>query len=266
MTDAGSGSGRVIDATEDGALIDCPGQCTTDMEDGASIELLAEEDEGSRFVGWGTDACPAEPSCTVAGDTDVTLVPRFEEVVRLAVVLEGASFPEAQVAIEVGEALIPWIEFDPGEPCFDRCVYDLPSGATVTLTAAAVAPWGFDAWDTQALCDGTAEPCVVTVVENLTVVALYQPPVRLSVAVTGAGQVLSEAAGIDCPGRCEADLAAGSVVVLEAMEAPGWTLGAWTGACPPPSATGTVNPRSPICELQLDRPLSATATFVLNIR
>jgi hypothetical protein len=37
----------------------------------------------------------------------VALVPRFEPVVELLVVLEGASFPEAQVTLDVGECLRP---------------------------------------------------------------------------------------------------------------------------------------------------------------
>jgi hypothetical protein len=263
---AGAGTGRIIDVTEEGALIDCPERCTTDLEVGEAIDLLADADEGSMFVGWGVETCPEATTCSLAAESDVALVPRFELVVELLVVLEGASFPEAQVTIDVGALPIPLLDFDPGEPCFDECVYPLPAGATVTLTATATEPFRFDAWDSEASCDGTAEPCVVTVVEDLVVVALFEPPVRLSVDVSGDGRIESVPAGIDCPEDCAADFLARSEVTLTAFEGDGSYLSRWTGDCPPPAPPSLTSdgpgPPSPTCSLTLDEPRTAVAEFL----
>jgi hypothetical protein len=267
---AGTGSGRVLDVTEDGALIDCLEQCTTELEVGEGIDLLADADEGSMFVGWGVETCPEATTCTLAAESDVALVPRFEPVVELLVVLEGASFPEAQVTLDVGETTpISLLDFDPGEPCFDECAYPLPAGATVTLTATAAEPWRFDAWDTEALCDGAVEPCVVTVVEDLTVVARYEQPVRLSVDVTGAGRVESAPEGIACPEVCAADFLAGSEVKLTAQEADDAYFSQWTGDCAPRSPSSLTSDGSgpPVltCDLTMDASRAVGADFVGNV-
>ncbi len=211
-TDAGGGRGQVVDVSEDGALIDCPEQCATDLEVGETIELSARADEGSMFVGWGNEACPAATTCTLAAESDVALIPRFEPVVELLVVLEDASVPETQVTMDVGEATpIPLLEFDPGEPCFDECAYPLPAGATVTLTAAAAEPFRFDAWDTDALCDGSNEPCVVTVAEDIVVMARFEELVQLSFDVIGAGRVASTPEGIERLEDCDAEFITNTV-------------------------------------------------------
>jgi hypothetical protein len=54
---------------------------------------------------------------------------------------------------------------------------------------------------------------------------------RLSVAVQGAGNVMSTVGGIDCPSRCSAYYTPGSAVTLTATPATGYKLTGWTGAC-----------------------------------
>ena len=55
--------------------------------------------------------------------------------------------------------------------------------------------------------------------------------VALTVSVEGTGQVVSQPAGIACPGQCTARFLAGTSVTLVSSPAEGWRLDAWRGAC-----------------------------------
>lgn len=53
----------------------------------------------------------------------------------------------------------------------------------------------------------------------------------LAISVNGAGVIRSEPAGIECPGRCEAEIPIGTRIRLVAEPAEGWKLTGWSGAC-----------------------------------
>jgi hypothetical protein len=53
----------------------------------------------------------------------------------------------------------------------------------------------------------------------------------LTVTVVGTGQVVSQPAGIACPGQCTARFPTGANVTLTSTPAEGWKLDAWKGAC-----------------------------------
>jgi hypothetical protein len=55
--------------------------------------------------------------------------------------------------------------------------------------------------------------------------------VGLTIVVEGTGRVVSQPAGIDCPGQCTTKLAPGTRVTLTATAAEGWRLASWSGAC-----------------------------------
>ena len=55
--------------------------------------------------------------------------------------------------------------------------------------------------------------------------------VTLTVTVEGTGQVVSQPAGIACPGQCSAHFMPGTNVTLVSSPAEGWRLDAWDGAC-----------------------------------
>ena len=55
--------------------------------------------------------------------------------------------------------------------------------------------------------------------------------VALTISVEGTGRVVSQPAGVDCPGKCTMKVAPGTSVALAATAAEGWRLDAWRGAC-----------------------------------
>ena len=57
------------------------------------------------------------------------------------------------------------------------------------------------------------------------------PLPRLSVDITGTGNVHSIPQGIDCPGQCTKGFRRNIAVTLVPNPADGWTFGGWSGAC-----------------------------------
>lgn len=78
------------------------------------------------------------------------------------------------------------------------------------------------------------------------------PVVGLTVRVVGQGRVTSSPAGIDCPGRCNADFGKGMHVTLTATAAAGTSFSAWGARC---RGTG------PTCTLVLNERSWARASF-----
>jgi hypothetical protein len=68
---AGSGQGRVT-----GPGIDCPGDCTEVVDDGAMLSLTAATASGSAFSGWNSP-CTTAPVCDVVMGTDRNLTATF---------------------------------------------------------------------------------------------------------------------------------------------------------------------------------------------
>jgi hypothetical protein len=65
--------------------------------------------------------------------------------------------------------------------------------------------------------------------------------VPLTIVVQGPGHVLSNPAGISCPGKCKASFPAGKAVTLTATGATGGTFNHWASACKT-SARCTIKP------------------------
>jgi Divergent InlB B-repeat domain len=81
------------------------------------------------------------------------------------------------------------------------------------------------------------------------------PAVALDVALAGpagAGQVVSQPAGINCGSSCRAEFAANSTVTLTATAAAGARFEGWAGAC---------GGSTPTCSLSLSRAASVQANF-----
>ncbi|GAC1550745.1 MAG: hypothetical protein NVS3B10_13660 [Polyangiales bacterium] len=97
---------------------------------------------------------------------------------------------------------------DPGTPIADgaRAMTAPPAATTPTAPGATGAP-------------GDSAPAPVA------------GSVLLSVTVVGTGRVVSQPAGIACPGQCSARFMPGTSVTLVSTPAEGWKLDSWTGAC-----------------------------------
>ena len=128
------------------------------------------------------------------------------------------------------------------ESTSSRCVFFLPSGRGVTLTATAAAGSVFGDWGDACASEGRAESCSLSPVGETIVTARFGH--RLTIEVVGQGAVLSSDGGVDGDGvNCASDVAGTTCtedyvterrVELIAQGSPEWPFGGWVG-CDDPS-------------------------------
>jgi hypothetical protein len=73
VTLAGTGAGSV----SDGTFIHCPGTCSHSYLFGTMVTLTGTPVAGSSFTGWSGSGCGGTGTCTVAMNTDQTVIATF---------------------------------------------------------------------------------------------------------------------------------------------------------------------------------------------
>jgi uncharacterized repeat protein (TIGR02543 family) len=241
----GDGNGSV---TSSPSGIACPGDCSQEFAEGATVTLTASAATGSRFTGWGGACSGSATTCVVDLDTDSSVTAEFRSVLLpLSVSVTGSGSGS--------------VTSNPGSiDCPGTCSGQFTQGTTVTLTAHpgsdTFAGWGGD-------CSGGAVTCTLTMTTGKSVSAAFEPapprlfPLSVTIAGTGDGTVTSTPAGIDCskgpgPSDCTGDFESGSKVVLTATKTGDSTFIGWEGAC---------SDTTPTCEVTMNGSKSVTATF-----
>ena len=207
-----TGSGRV---TSQPVGIDCPGGCSASFDENTVVDLFASPEPGFEFLGW-TGACSGTASCTVTLDAArqveaafASINPRFD----LDVTRSGSGYVSSTPA---------------GIECDPECSASFDQGTSVELFAAPATGWRFSQWAGD--CTGTGA-CSVTMDEAREVEAVFVQQFDLTVNLDGAGSVVSDPIGIDCPSICSAPFDSNTVVELFASPEPGFEFLGWTGAC-----------------------------------
>jgi YVTN family beta-propeller protein len=244
VTDAGSGSGTVA---SNPSGISCGAACSANFASGTPVVLTATPAPGSTFSGWSGAGCPATGTCTVTMSAAESVTATFSPIPPVTLTVAEAG---------TGAGLVTSNPL--GINCSassNQCAAQFAVGTKVTLTASASGQSTFAGWSGGG-CGGTGS-CVVTLGANTTVTATFNPPVTLTAAEagTGAGQVTSSPAGINCSAtsnQCAAQFAAGTQVTLTASASSGSSFTGWSGGvC---SGAGT-------CQLTLSADTTVTATF-----
>jgi hypothetical protein len=143
--------------------------------------------------------------------------------------------------------------------CTGTCSATFPFGTDVTLTASPAPSSTLVGWSGD--CSGTAANTTLKLTADRTCVATFATSISkpsLTVAVVGAGRVVSSPPGIDCSGSgssCGASFPSGTVVTLSAVIPPPLKSGfdSWSGCV---SADTT-------CILSLTSDTQVTANYVL---
>jgi len=120
----------------------------------------------------------------------------------------------------------------PGLACPGDCTSSWDKGSQFTLTATPAAGQRFAGWS-GAGCSGTST-CSLTMDAAKSVTATFVARVQLTVSVDASrasGTIVSQPAGINCPGTCTASFDAGQNVTLLAQPGSGSRLEGWGGAC-----------------------------------
>jgi len=134
----------------------------------------------------------------------------------------------------------------PGITCPIYCLAGFAPGSSVTLTATPTPGSQFAGW-TGGGCGGTGS-CTLTMSSDQLVTADFEPvspptPAKpntpspaAALSIVGAGSVVAGGVAVaTCPGLCSLNIAGGSIGLLTAAPASGWTFEGWSGDC---SGTG----------------------------
>ncbi len=159
VTTDGSGAGSVTSAP---AGINCGATCGAYFAIGSSVTLTATAAGGSSFTGWSGSGCSGTSTCTVTMSE------------ARAVTAEFAVVPPGQFDLMVsksGTGAGTVTSSPAGINCGSDCSETLPSGTSVTLTAAPAADSTFTGWSGSG-CSGTST-CTVVMSEARAVTAQF---------------------------------------------------------------------------------------------
>ena len=201
-------------SSTDGGSVTTPSEETSTYDEGEVVDLVAEADEGYRFVNWtgdvGTigDVNAAATTLTMNGDYSITA--DFEEIASVQYELSVSSTGGGSVT-EPGEGVFP---------------YDY--NVVVRLVAIPGAGHRFDNWtgDVSTIVDVHAAETTITMNGDYSITANFEEiasvQYELSVNSTGGGSVTT-------PGMGVFSYDGGQVVSLVATPSGGYRFDRWTG-------------------------------------
>lgn len=215
VTKAGTADGTIASSP---ARIDCPGTCSANFDDGASVTLTATPAANAEVSGWtGCDS--------VTGNECIVQMDAVKDVTT--------TFSPSQRAVnvtKVGNGTGTVTSAPAGISCGSDCSQSYDHNTTVTLTAAEGANSVFRSWSG---CDSTdALTCTVLANGGEEISAtfdLIQRPLSVTTTGSGTGAVSSAPVGIDCGADCSQDYDHGTSVTLTATPDANVDFGGWTG-------------------------------------
>lgn len=239
----GAGSGAVVSSP---GGINCGDSCDKVFAEGTVVTLTATPFALSGFGGW-TGACTGtEFTCEVTMDVSKNVAARFDPTgYTLTVQTEGLGSGRVR-STPAG------INCGAGSVARGTCDAPFDLDAMVTLTANPEPGSTFGGWGGP--CSGTGD-CTVTMNQARTVSARFDTTtyaLTVNKAGTGAGNVSSSPAGIDCGASCSADFVENEMVTLTASAAPSSNFVGWSGDC-----TGAQLD----CMVTMDQARTVTADF-----
>ncbi len=229
----GTGNGTV---TSSPAGISCGGSCSASYSSGQTLTLTAAADANSTFDGW-SGACSGTGSCNVTVDAAKGVTANFTRKTYAVTVTRTGG---GTVTSSTG-----------GIYCGSNCQGNLPSGDSVTFTAAADPGFTFAGW--SGACSGTST-CTLPIDGAKSLSARFTAPLTAARAGTGNGTVTSSPAGISCGATCTGSYDGAASVTLTATPDSTSTFTGWSGVC---SGTGS-------CIVTVDGARSAIANFSRN--
>jgi hypothetical protein len=231
----GTGSGIV---TSNPTGISCSPTCNATYSCGTQVNLTANANTGSHFIGW-SGACSGTGSCNLTVNSAQNVTANFSL----------NSYPLTVSKTGNGAGMVT--SSPAGINCGTTCTANYNHGTMVTLTATPANGSTFTGWSGG--CSGTGS-CVTTMTSAQTVSANFNINNYTLTVVksgTGSGTVISSPAGINCGTDCSEPYASGTMVTLTATASSGSNFVGWSGAC---SGTGS-------CVVTMSAAQTVTATF-----
>lgn len=223
--------------------ISCPPTCGASFAEGTALTLDARPFGTTAFESWG-GACEGttEPECNLTISAPVTVEARFRAV----------RWP-LNVDIRGGPGRV---ESQPsGIDCPGTCTALFAADSEVELFSEPGEGRVFARWERA--CSGGGA-CRVTMDRVRNVRARFTAAAdeaRLTAAVSGAGRLVSEPEGLDCPGTCELTAPIGTSLRLDARPEAGSVPGEWGLDCDGADRLAS-------CEVRLDADHDVALSFV----
>jgi uncharacterized repeat protein (TIGR02543 family) len=241
--DSGTGSGPVT-ISSDAGLVTCTSSCTTNVNQGSTVTLTADDGTTGTFDSWAGSPCGTSNTCTVtvAPNSPVFETARYDGV------------PQALSVATSGEGTGTITSNIGGINCGATCATSEPYGTIVQLYPHPATGSQFDGW--SGACSGASIPCDVDLGQATNVSASFSLiPNVLTVTTdgTGTGSVSSDIGGIDCGATCSTGIHPGDDVTLTATpDASSSTFAGWSGDC---------NGTDSTCTVTMDQARTVDATF-----
>jgi uncharacterized repeat protein (TIGR02543 family) len=222
-----------IASTAGGSVI-TPGERTSIYDQGIVVSLVAEAEEGYRFVNWsgdvGTVANINAASTTITMNGDYSITATFVAVYDLTI----SSTAGGSVTL-------------PGEGAF---TYD--AGTVVSLTAAPASGYHFVNWtgDVGTVANVNAASTTITINGDYSITATFVAVYDLTISSTAGGSVT-------LPGEGAFTYDAGTVVSLTAAPASDYHFVNWTG-----DVSTVANVNAATTTITMNGDYSITANFV----
>jgi hypothetical protein len=196
--------------------IHCGRRCTASFRPGARVTLTATPGRGFSFQRWTRGCVGTVPKCLVVVDRSTTARAAFtRDQVVLELVVSGPGVVTSDSgAIRCGSTST-------------ACAATVPAGIPMTLTPTPSGDGKFGVWGGACRQAGVG-PCTVVPLADADVAAAFRPavpspgPQSLFVTAESPARVVSDPPGIDCPAKCDAVFASGTIVVLRAANLLSW--------------------------------------------
>ena len=199
---------------------DCTPNCDT-LAVGTTVSVTAVPNSGYELAGWEcTGSCPSGTATTVrfTVDRDTTITPVFQQ--------QNSPAPRVNLTIQVEEG--GSVEGPSGQRCDGpgTCIYNIPGGTEVGLTARASSGYLFDGWSNGR----NSRNISLTPDEDTTLVASFElEKITLSLTVGANGHINGVGENGDCRASttCVWEFLPGTRIKLDADPNSGYK-GSWT--------------------------------------
>lgn len=201
-----------ISSTEGGSVAQ-PGEGTFAYDDGAVVALVAEADDGYRFVGWTGDTATVEDveaaGTTITIDGDYAISAGFEPI---------SDLYRLTISSTAGGSVT-----EPGEGMFIRT-----GGTVVTLVAEPAEGYRFVKWtgDVDTIIDVYSDRTAVTMHDSYSIIANFETWPELVAVLTISS---TQGGSVIIPGEGAFSCTLGSKISLAAEADSGYSFGGWSG-------------------------------------
>jgi hypothetical protein len=226
VTVAGSGTGGVLYSGITSAF-NCAQHCKVQFpyNSFANQSLTATPDANMAFSSWSGCPNPVADTCYYSvGSSDLAITASFVPIMQPLTVVAATEYGTGSGTVAATVSAV--------DGCSGNCTTTAPQGSLVTLSARPGSNAIFDNWSGD--CAGSGATCTITMdaAKGTTANFIGSPQnVRVVLAGTGSGKVITNPGSIDCGTSCSQSLPYGMILTFIPEPNTGSVFAGWSGAC-----------------------------------